>query len=67
MRLQIFEKNVFNREQKKMKFIKQIAGKEIEKFRTLFLLLFWFGQSSFRIFYNVEINLQKIIKRKAFD
>lgn len=67
MRLQIFEENVFNREQKKMKLIKQIAGKEIEKFRTLFLFLFWFGQSSFRIFYIVEINLQRIIKRKAFD
>lgn len=50
-----------------MKLIKQIAGKEIEKFRTLFLFLFWFGQSSFRIFYIVEINLQRIIKRKAFD
>lgn len=50
-----------------MKLIKQIAGKEIEKFRTLFLFLFCFGQSSLRIFYNVEINLQRIIKRKAFD
>lgn len=50
-----------------MKLIKQITEKEIEKFRTLFLFFFFFGQSSFRIFYNVEINLQRLIKRKAFD
>lgn len=61
------EENGFNREQNKMKLIKQITEKEIEKFRTLFLFFFFFGQSSFRIFYNVEINLQRLIKRKAFD
>lgn len=53
-------------ESRKMKLIKQIAEKEIEKFRTPFSFLFIFGQSSFRVFHNVVIKLQGIIKRKIF-